>query len=672
MNTRQHHYLSPPRCGRRIHREMSPPALFARIVLTSCLLPIFIGCGSNPANTQPVKIAPVSRPATRPVRKVEHRDVAPATTTTISSDAFPPTSNPRDTVPFLASDALAGRLPGSPGINRAADFLAAELSRMGLRPLPGRSDYFQSFNMPEASTLARATYLALNGQDLLLSKDYAPMSLSAEQRFSGPVLFAGFGITRPPDDASHYDDYEGVDARGKVVMAMMKEPLNERSASRFGGTPWSNSSLFTVKVRNAADHGAVALLLVAPPSSGGGDMVNLFSGGSENPSAIPVYQITRRVANVILSMGNAEDLKTIQEVIYSSFKPHSLDLSSEQIAGEVALRHGKTGVRNVMAYLPGIGPHADEWVVVGAHYDHLGKGQLGHMVGGRIGEIWHGADDNASGTSAVLELAERMKKTGPLPRSVLFIFFTAEEEGLIGSKYFVEHPLIPIDKVVAMLNLDMVGRLRNNSLQVGGIATASDLDAMVKSAVAGTGLITSTPDPEDGGRGGLGPSDHASFAAHKIPVLFLFTGLHSDYHKPADTADKINYDGIDKLVEVSERIVTAMASMPWQKYDGTADAGMMRVMLPGGGSEHRAVLGVVPDETSGEATTGVPISGVVHGQAAEEAGLKPGDVIVGLNSKQVKTLGDLSESLDSAHGGDKVVVKVLRDGKALELNAVLR
>ena len=317
-----------------------------------------------------------------------------------------------------------------------------------------------------------------------------------------------------------------------------------------------------------------------------------------------------------------------------------------------------------------MGPHADEWVVIGAHYDHLGRGQMGHMMGGKVGSIWHGADDNASGTGALIELAEKMKNAGPLPRSVLFIFFTAEEEGLIGSAYFVNNPQIPMDNVVAMLNLDMVGRLRNNALQIGGAGTAKNLDAIVSDAVAGTGINTSTALPEDGGRGGMGPSDHMSFARHKIPVVFLFTGMHIDYHRPTDTADKINYDGIDKLVNVSQRIAIAMANMPRQEYNSSSDSNSMALVIPGG-HRHHAVLGVQPDDRSAETNDGVPISAVTPGGAAETAGLKAGDVIVGFNAKPVKNLSDISESLDSAHAGDKVVLKVLREGKTLELKAVL-
>ncbi len=613
------------------------------------------GCNSRPL------AAPVT---SRPI-------VAAANPPALRSD-IPTSTDPRQTVPYLASDQLAGRLPGSTGIQKAGDFLALELSRIGASPLPGRSDYFQPFDMSEASTVGFSTHLLINGQSETIGKDFAPMAMSATGDYRGQVAFAGFGITTGADDRDHYDDYTNLDVRGKVVLAMMKEPIDQRGMSRLAGVGarWSNNALFVSKAKNAADHGAIALLLVAPPASGGGDFVNAYNGDGRHSSAIPVLQISRRMANVILSIGGVANLNTLQDQIDASFKPRSANLRDLEIAGSVVIQHTKIPVRNVIAYLPGTGPHANEWVVVGAHYDHLGLGQLGHMAGGRDGSIWHGADDNASGTSAVLELAGQLKKAGPLPRSVLFIFFTAEEEGLIGSDYFVKNPLIPLDNVVGMLNLDMVGRLRGNSLQIGGSGTAPVWDSIVQSAIRGTGLTTTVALPDDGGRGGLGPSDHMSFAEHHIPVLFLFTGMHADYHRPTDTADKINYDGIDELVGVSHRIVDQMATMPKQQYDASNDNNSMTRMIAGNAG-HRAVLGVVPDETAMDVTNGVPISGVAAGGPADKAGFKAGDRLIAFNGKPVKTLGDLSEALDEAHGGDKVVVKVFRDTRPIELNAVL-
>ncbi len=265
------------------------------------------------------------------------------------------------------------------------------------------------------------------------------------------------------------------------------------------------------------------------------------------------------------------------------------------MSGEVVVKRSTAQTRNVMACLSGTGPHAGEWVVVGAHYDHLGKGQMGHMFG-PVGSVYHGADDNASGVAAVLELAARLRAAGPLPRSVLFVLFSGEEEGLIGSDFFVKHPPVPLDRVAAMLNLDMVGRLKGDALLIGGEGTARAFDGIVAAAVAGTGLHTSTFE-----RGGLGPSDHMSFALQHVPVLFLFTGLHADYHRPTDTADKINYPGLDRVVAVADRIVTALAAMPRQTYDGSADGSSTMALASGHGTGGgRASLGVVPDYSAGD------------------------------------------------------------------------
>jgi hypothetical protein len=640
--------------------------------LAVALLMLWAGCNAPPDHppakvlppapaSQPITIAPPA--ATRPLAVAipTTQKTAPSTQ---SINGFPDSFDPRDTLPFLASDALAGRLPGTPGLQRAGDFLASEFARIGLAPLPGHT-YFQTFSMGLSAALDPATNLTINEKPLTLSTDFNVMSLSAQGNFHGNLAFVGYGITRPQ---SNYDDYANINVKGKVVLAMMKEPLDATGKSRFASPNqvWSTSAFFSGKARNAADHGAVALLLVSPPSSGGPDSINPFfaeNGASSSP--IPVLQISRRMADVLLADAEVRDLKTLQDNINTSFKPMSTDLLNLDAAGDVTVKRKTAEVRNVMACLPGIGPHADEWIVVGAHYDHLGKGELGHMIPGATG-IFHGADDNASGTSAVIELAEQMKQYGPLPRSVLFVLFTGEEEGLIGSHYFVENSPVPLANVVAMLNLDMVGRLKDNQLLLGGQSTAPIFQTMVPNAIAGTELKTSTFE-----RGGLGPSDHMSFALQKIPVLFLFTGLHSDYHRPTDTADKVNYEGIDQIVTVARRIVKQMAVMPRQQYNGSEDSNSTMSALSGHGSGHRASLGVVPDYASTDSKAGVPITGVGEGTAAEKAGLKGGDLLVGFNSTPLNNLQDLSDVLAEANPGDKVVVKVVRGGKTLELNAVL-
>ncbi len=558
--------------------------------------------------------------------------------------------------------------PGTPGIEKAGDFIATEFRRIGLQPLPGLKDYFQPFRMPVSTTLAPATNLLVNDKSLSLGNDFSPLSITGEGPFNGGLVFVGYGITRDKSDPKAYDDYAAVDVHGKVAMAMRQEPRDEKGRGRFAAAneQWSQGAFFGAKAKNAAEHGAVALLVVSPPSSGGSDQVMPFFGDSTSSgSAIPVLQISRRIADMLLAIGGAKDLKTLQQAIDLTVSPQSVPLHDVEIGGDVSLNRTITDVRNVVGYLPGQGPHADEFVIVGAHYDHLGTGQVGHMLG-PVGSIYHGADDNASGTAAVIELADRIKQRGPLPRSIIFACFTAEEEGLIGSEYFVKHPPIPLADTVAMLNLDMVGRLKDNNLLVGGWGTAPIFDSMVKESIAGLPIKTQSFE-----KGGLGPSDHMSFALQKIPVMFLFTGLHADYHRPTDTADKINYTGIDEVAEMSRRIVTAMAAMPRQQYDGSNDSKATMAFTTGHGDARRAALGVVPDYGSTDAKAGVSISGVGDGSPADKAGFKPGDVLTRFNNRPLNNLQDLSEALADANPGDKATIQITRDNKPMKLHVTL-
>jgi hypothetical protein len=622
-----------------------------------------IGCNSPPPSSPS---AVIDRP---PATMPSPTTAAAVFTPEATAPGLPPYVDPRRTIPFLASDELAGRMPGTPGLARAGDVLAEDFQRLGLAPPPGQLDDFQPFTMRLSTTLDPATGLLIDGRPLTVGKDFDPMSVSREGRFDGPVVFVGYGITHVANGTVDYDDYAGLDVRGKVVLAMMKEPTDGHNASRFAqaGQAWSDAAHFNAKAATAAAHGAAALLLVSPPSSGGADEVRPFFADSDPnaTAALPVVQVSRRVADLLLTTAEQPDLKSTQDAINAAFAPRSKPLPDVTASGEVVIKRSTADVRNVMAALPGVGPHADEWVIVGAHYDHLGKGQMGHMFG-PVGSVYHGADDNASGTAAVLELAAELRAAGPLPRSVLFVLFTGEEEGLIGSDYFVKHPPVPIDRVVAMLNMDMVGRLKNDNLLVGGAATAKGFDPMVAAAVAGTGLRTTTFE-----RGGLGPSDHMSFALQHVPVLFLFTGLHADYHRPTDTADKVNYDGIDRIVTVAGRLVNAMAVMPRQAYDGSADGQSTMAFATGHGGGGRASLGVVPDYSAGDGPPGVPISGVGPASPAAKAGLAGGDRLVGFNATRLDNLQDLADALAEAKPGDPVDVKVVRDGKQLVLHATL-
>jgi hypothetical protein len=600
-------------------------------VLGLALLLVF-GCESSPVST--------SRPWT----------AQPAEVQELRQDVY-----------YLASDPLEGRGVGTHGLDAAADFLAAHDRSLGLRTLPGCDGYFQPFPFTLSATVGPGTALTFAGQILDRGKGYTPLPISASGDFSGPLAFVGYGITDP----SHgYDDYAGIDIRGKVVLAMRYEPHTPSGQSRFtGNLNWSASSGLMVKAENARQHGAAALLLINPPMYHGVDLLLAPTLPHAPQALLPVLQIKQAV------LRGDVDLKSLQMQIDQQIKPHSYAVDSVVVSGTVELIRRQTTVKNVIACLPGEGPHADEYVVVGAHYDHLGHGGPGSLAFGSHA-IHHGADDNASGTAAVMELAQRLTRAGRLQRSILFCNFTAEEEGLIGSAYFVNHPPVPLAKIVAMLNLDMVGRIRDERLYIGGAGTGDAFDSMLTAADAGLPLVLKESGPYIG-RGGFGPSDHMSFAQKKIPVLFLFSGMHADYHTPTDTAEKVNYVGIDQTVALGQRLLDAMAIMPVEPYIAKFDSISAMAAQSGDGSGRRAALGVIPDYGTDDTTPGVKIMGTHPGSAAEQSGMRGGDILIAIGSSRIDSLYDLEGFLERAKPGDKVKLVFLRDKHRMESGAVL-
>lgn len=461
-------------------------------------------------------------------------------------------------VHYLASDRLEGRGIRTHGIDLAAEYLAAQYQSAGLVPAPGYHDFFQRFDYVMADQLSAATALGAAGAHYQLYRDFTAPSFSAAGSFTAPVAFAGYGIT---DTTHDYDDYADLDVRGKVVLIMRFEPHDDSGQSRFVRGSWSLGARLSSKVTNAAQHGAVAVLIVNPPRYHGMDVLMPFAVSFiGQPSAIPVLNIRQDVANQLLARSRLPELSRLQDQIDSTARPASRPMPGVTVEGTVAIAHTTYHLRNVMAVVPGRGMHADQYIVVGAHYDHLGYGGPGSLAFAQHA-IHPGADDNASGAATIVEIARTLAR-GPAPaRSILFINFTAEESGVIGSRYFVDHPPVALDRIAAMLNLDMVGRLQADNLVVGGAGTAKPFDSLVATAAARTHLSFS-----QWGRDGIAPSDNATFASCHIPVLFLFTGMHADYHTPTDTADKINYAGMVRVTDFALSLVRGMARMPRPQF----------------------------------------------------------------------------------------------------------
>jgi hypothetical protein len=602
--------------------------------------------------------------APKPVSTISATQQTAIPATTLS----PSDADPKETLPYLASDELQGRGVGLPGLDRAADFLAAAFTADGLHPLPGEPDFFQTFDYTTQAGPEMGTALFFGSHAFSIDTDYLPMRFSKEGKFSGPVASVGYGVSAPE---MGYDDYDGIDVKGKVVIAMRYEPMDAHGQSRLaqhgGLSGWSDHATFNSKTKAAADHGAVALLLVSPPDSEP-DLLIPFSGTFANPSAIAVFQIRQAAANQILTAAAAPDLKTLRDDINTSFKPQSQILAGQTVSGEVQIESLTAHLKNVAAVLPGNGPNADEYVVVGAHYDHLGLGRLGHMFG-PPGSIYHGADDNASGTSTILELASRLSHAPPPARSIVFMCFTAEEEGLIGSQYFIKHPPIPLDKIVAMVNLDMVGRIHDQTLYIGGQGTAADFDPILAQADIDSPLKLKSI-----GRGGMGPSDHMSFAQKRIPVLFFFSGLHADYHRPTDVASKINYEGIAEVTDFTAKVIAGLTRMPHDPYLVDADKDSMHLFGSpdfGRTPQRRVILGVIPDYASQESRVGVLISGTTPGTPADSAGLREGDLLVQFGPRKLENLMDLSEALAESKPGDRVTVKLIRGTQTISFDVTL-
>lgn len=575
----------------------------------------------------------------------------------------------KKSVEYLASDQLEGRMVGTPGLELAADYIAGNFKNLGLQTLPGLEGYFQPFKMvtrtdpdPEKSAVV------IGDQALKLGKDFIPLRASAEARVEASAVFAGYGVT---DRARHYDDYANIDVKGKIVLVMRFEPQDRQGKSKLAGDDWSVDATIEQKVRNAIEHKAAGILLVNAPLHHDDEGLIPFSRRDVLASSVPLIQITSSAADELLQHAGRPDLKTLEFQIDEAPQPASLELKNVSVRMSVGIRRTEKQVKNVVGLLPGKGEHADEYVVIGAHYDHLGLGGANSLTPWIHG-IHHGADDNASGTSAMMELADRFAHLGPQPRSLIFIAFTGEEEGLFGSSYFVGHSPVPLDKIVAMVNLDMVGRIRNDQLLIGGEGTAADFPKFVEAADKGLPLRLG-----EFGKGGIGPSDHTSFALKKIPVLFFFSGMHLDYHRPTDTSDKINYQGMEEVVDFGQRLVQLMATMPREKYNGSFDArGLAQMAGPTTARANpvgsRASMGAIPDYAQGEdAKGGMRIGGIVPQSPADKAGLKQGDVVTEFNGVKIDNMMDYTVALGRAKPGQVVSVKALREGKPLEVKATL-
>ncbi|MEK6233076.1 MAG: M20/M25/M40 family metallo-hydrolase, partial [Planctomycetales bacterium] len=608
-------------------------------------------------------------------------------------------------------DALEGRGLGTKGINEAADYIAKEFSALGLKTDAFDGKPFQEFKVTTGSKLGKDNRLEAvqapkkdgdkpSKRVLKLGTDYNPMSFSGSGKLDVPVVFVGYGISAKD---KKFDEYKGLDVKGKAVMILRKIPQQGNPHSMFGGDATrSDHAPFVKKVSNAYQHGAAAVIFVTDsheiaksqerlnksvlqavdrlaqldeqfkkkktPSDKDREehqeqrekMVSQiikqgqqlrkirnqpmsFSRGPRGGPgrSIPITHWSRAAADEVLKNSIGKDVAQLEAEIDKGPTTHSQELKGLRLVGEVSVDRTQTDVKNIVAVLEGEGPIAEETIVIGAHYDHLGMGGMGSRFPQKKA-VHNGADDNGSGTVALLEVARALtSREKKLPRRVVFIAFTAEERGLIGSAEYVRKPLIPLNKTVAMLNMDMVGRLRDDKLTIFGTGTAPEFKPLLDRLNKKHGFkITEKP-------AGFGPSDHSSFYAKKIPVLHFFTGTHKEYHTPDDDFKTVNVQGISRVAQLvlESAVALAEAKAP-PKYVEVKSKQTTRPM------GDRPYFGSIPDFA--QSKPGYALQGVSKGSPAEKGGLKTGDVIVQLGEAKIGNLEDFDGALRKYNAGDKV------------------
>ncbi len=644
--------------------------------------------------------------------------VAVAVATLAQQTAQPSAERLRMHVTHLASDALEGRRTGTPGANKAAQYIAAEFSRLGLRPQvqttastssgsgETSSAYFQHFPYVGSIELGKGNDFTIrHAQDrgkisLRVGEDWMPLGVSSNSHIDKVgVVFVGYGITASD---LNYDDYAGANVAGNIAVAFSGTPDGDNphgQFARYEGARWK-----AIAARNA---GAQALIVISREQNFKEDrLARLRYDNNAGDAGFPIVSVSRQTATKLLRLSNEPELnqleselktqpsregqRKLQTKTAASLQGETVTLATNIIRREVA-------ASNVIGVLEGSDPNLkNETIIIGAHYDHLGRGGDGSLAP-REGDVHHGADDNASGVAGVLELARAFTSTATKPRRTLvFIAFSGEEEGLLGSNYYVNHPVAPLTNSVAMINLDMIGRLKDRNLIIGGVGTATEWRSLIENANLWQGItvnVTGASAQNDGnaarampvvvaanGRAvvtrdsskmfqltlnedGFGPSDHASFYGKQIPVLFFWTGTHEDYHKPSDTAEKIDYEGEARILSMVARIVRGVDA-----GDKRPTYTVAKTASTGRATGFRVYLGTIPNYA--DSNEGLLLDGVRDDSPAAKAGLKAGDRIVKLAGRDVRNVYDYTAALGEMKAGQEYEVEVVRGTERMTLTLV--
>ncbi|WP_337865268.1 M28 family peptidase [Ignavibacterium sp.] len=554
-------------------------------------------------------------------------------------------------IKYLASDELEGRFTGTEQCRIAAEYIAKEFEKAGLEPAFNGS-YFQQFPFISDIQLGKNSFEIISKEKLSLEveKDFIPLPFSDNLEVEGKLVFAGFGISSKDNN---YDDYEGIDVKGKILVVFRNHPDMNSPHS-----PFDQLAGLRFKATVARDKGAAAIIFINTSDKKDDDkLYKLEYDGAAKIKGIAVVHMQRDVLQKLLTQMKM-DIEEIEKQIVDNKKPNSSELNATaKLKTEV--NEIESISWNVGGLLRGTDKELlNEYLVIGAHFDHLGWGKQNSLYQGEP-MIHNGADDNASGTTGVLELAEKFaSEKNSLKRSILFFAFSGEEIGLLGSNYLVNHFPVPIENAITMINMDMIGRLKDSSLIVYGTGTSSHWKALLNEKNSSGFKLTFNDD-------GFGPSDHSSFYGKKIPVLFFFTGTHSDYHRPSDDYEKINSEGQKNILMYIHSVATEIVNRDI-KPDYLAverkDTGRM--------TGSRVWIGTIPD-FAGE-VDGYKLGGVTEGSPAALAGLKAGDIIIKFGEKKISNIYDFTYAIGNYKPGDKVKVVVKRAEEEIEVELELK
>lgn len=553
---------------------------------------------------------------------------------------------------YLASPELKGRKPGTEGIEKAAQYIQSKFENLGLEKVNG--SYYQPFEVKTGReldatgkndiqftvTIPRPGKPITTSKSWAVNTDYLPYSFSSNGEIEAELIFCGYGISA---NELNYDDYEGVNVEGKIVVLLSDSPDGVSKTGEFA--KYSN---LRYKKTNAKNHKAAAIIFVNIQ----GDSANVFEKLEDvdrvsSDAGIICIQANRVQMDKFFP--NSDKLYPCEEAINKSRKPKSFQLKNSVCKINVSIKDKLTSTKNVMGLLKG---ETDKYIIIGAHYDHLGEGHSSSSrYKGNETKIHYGADDNASGTSAILQLAKRFSEN-KIKDNIIFVAFSSEEMGLLGSKEFALNLPVAKSKIKFYVNYDMVGRLDGKDMQVFGVGTSPKIESVVDEIASQQAVNVKKVAT------GNGPSDHQSFNLIRIPVLFFFSGIHSEYHTPDDTPDKIDYTGLVKILDYSEAVIRKLAIESELPYSEVKESEKKEHISR---TSSKVVMGVIPSYSDTE--HGFVLDGVRPGSPAEIGGLKAGDIIIKVDAVDIKDIYDFMYSYWEKNPGDIVKVSVLRGGK---------